>query len=251
MAVRSLTLFLLIAGLLMSGWVVPRIARVAPATGVDMKQAKPNIPPGVPEDSQPTGMRDHCHLPNATHQLTALLPLSEKKLALTAASSPTFFVYVPPRQPTVKEGEFRLFDRQGKMLLVRKLNLPNQSGILGLNLPASVFSLKLKQLYRWEFSLICQASDRTKDTTVGAFIQRVELGSDLIRMLQSASPQAKIDLYAQEGIWHDLLGFLVRLHLQQPSNPTFRKNWLAYLKQANLAHLTEEAILPTITIQLN
>lgn len=176
--------------------------------------------------------------------LTALGP-KDRKLT-TVAATPTLFFYIPEtintnlRMPL--QAELVIVDKMGKDLAGTplKLELPHQSGIIKLSVPEDI-KLEAGQEYTWQFTIICDSSDRGSDVWVGGILQRTELTSSFLSELAEAAPLKQAELYAQARIWNETLEIAAQLR-EQNQTP-----WEQLLESVGLDQLAEIPFVEVIT----
>lgn len=203
---------------------------------------------GAPGRVEGAGTRGgNCSL--ADKPLTALVP--NNRFGATVAAHPTFFVYMPALSPQERplSVEFLLEDANGNQVYKSTFQANKISGILALSLPAQAGlpSLKVGQDYKWSFSIICNADERSRDIAVEGWVRRVALDPTLEAQLAQASPTQQVDLYAEAEIWHDALAALVQLRRNNPSDSAVTQQWEKLLSAAGLSDLTQEALVPNLT----
>lgn len=183
------------------------------------------------------GTRGECQ---SDKPLTALV--QETPFSLTTAEYPTLFVYIP--QTDAKLAEFVLADENKGDIYRGKFNIASKVGVFSLSIPATSISptLEVGKNYHWYFSLICDAEDRAEDLDINGSIQRVNLSADLVTKLEKASMRDRVNIYLQEGIWHDALTTLASLRRDNPKDSALAKDWANMLKQVDLNDIAEEPI---------
>jgi hypothetical protein len=101
---------------------------------------------------------------------TALVP--QDQIITTLSSQVNLFFYIP--QPSSQQAEFRLLDEDNQEIYIQALNLPKQAGVVKIQLPNKVF-LELNKFYKWNFTLICDAHDSSKNESISGLIKRFAL----------------------------------------------------------------------------
>jgi len=249
----SLALFLKLA-LLTGLFTVLQTPQVLLAKGIpqrwEAKQYQPPFGIGAPRRTEPGGTRSPgSSCPIAGKPLTALVPTN--RFGVTVAAYPTFFVYVPALLPQMspREVEFVLKDTNDDELYKATFKTSGRPGIVTLNLPtqAGLSPLEVGEDYKWSFSVICQADERSKDITVEGWVRRVELNPTLNTQLKQASLQRQVELYAEAEIWQDALATLVQLRRNNPSDPAVAAEWAKLLSAAGLENLSQELLPPRPT----
>jgi hypothetical protein len=132
--------------------------------------------------------------------LTALVPFSH--MGQTISGHPTFTWFVPDR--TSRPLQFRLFTRSGQLLY--KTEMESQPGIMSVALPSNLSQLSIGQSYQWQVVLVCDPNVPSRNVVAAAEIQVVAPVASLQSQLAAAqTPQQRIDLYAQAGLWYDAI----------------------------------------------
>ena len=220
--------------------------------GAGVRPNKPAVDPRLPRGGQAGAPR---RAPACLHKdskpLMALLPLSESNLAFTTSVHPTFYVYVPPRVDSRPTAEFKVINNEGKTIFQESIALGDKSGVMGFQLPQTAAPLMFGQDYRWEFILVCVPGNpsngiSSENLTVGAKVQRIKVDPDLANQLSKATPDKKAELYAQQGIWYDLLATMAELRLEEPGNTQISKYWIDLFNQdiVDLETVANEPVLP-------
>ncbi|HEY9650262.1 MAG TPA: DUF928 domain-containing protein [Coleofasciculaceae cyanobacterium] len=229
--------------------------RIVLATGIpqswEAKAYQPRTDMGTPRRVAGGGTRGSgdCAINDIPKPLTALVP--NNHFGVTATAYPTFFVYMPALEPqdTPRLVEFVIEDSNKNPIYNAKFQTNGIPGILTLSLPnqAGLLPLQVNQDYRWFFSVVCDAEDRSKDMTVGGLIRRVELDSVLNDQLKQTSLEQQIDLYAEAEIWHDALATLAQLRRDRPNDPVIGEKWQQLLNAVGLKNIEPESLVPIST----
>jgi hypothetical protein len=170
--------------------------------------------------------------------LTALVPGNH--LGKTVAANPTLFWYVP--KTTARTAEFFVMDDAGNEIYQKTVSLPATAGVIKLDFPKSI-SLEINKTYQWEFGIICDSQDRTKDQLVMGTIQRTELSPELKAELEQAEPLAQAEVYAKAKIWQDTLTIAAELRRSNPDA------WEELLKSVGLEAIANEPFVECCTVE--
>lgn len=158
----------------------------------------------------------------------------------TTQAQPTFWFYNPYSQAADYSVRFELRrDSSSESIYKTSLVLPNQPGIVSLQLPNTV-SLEINQRYRWFLTVDCQPLSDATPVSVEGVTQRVAVSSDLSRSLTNASALEQAALYAKAGVWYDALTILAKLRQQNPQATT---DWQRLLKDVELSDLADKPIV--------
>ncbi len=156
--------------------------------------------------------------------IVALMPRSN--LGVTSSANPTFWFYLPPSDLDLQSLTFRVFglltqtasrsanstDSTEQEIWTTQLPLKSQKVATGL-LPVSYQGQLLATgTYRWEFSY--QQVGCSNPQILSGYIQR-ETYPNTSTIKQSRS---RLQFYAENGIWHELLTELITLRQKQSGN---------------------------------
>ncbi|MEH2137634.1 DUF928 domain-containing protein [Nostoc sp.] len=222
---------------------------------------------GAPSDRQGAGTRGDC--PNANIPLTALVPLTPRNLSLkqlrttdtssskfalglTTAEYPTFWFYVPYQIKDISIVKFVVLDENNNSVTKEPLliNLSGTPGVISVRIPTTEKPLEIGKYYHWYFLVDCKSqtsSEESEDIAVEGLVQRIEPNSDLVRRLGTATPQERVALYAQAGIWQDALTLLSELRLAKPKDTVLTSDWQDLLKSVGLEDVARETITQCCT----
>ncbi|BAY19148.1 hypothetical protein NIES21_50070 [Anabaenopsis circularis NIES-21] len=156
--------------------------------------------------------------------LTALIPQSN--LGLTTVGNPTLYFFIPQNTATNLELVIQNDNQDGQTVYQQKYQPNTKAGVIGIHLPPD--TLAVNQKYKWNFSIKCNPQDSSLDKVVQGTIQRFENPS-LMNKLAQATPQERVLLYADAGIWHDALDTLARLRYARPYDLKLKADWEALL----------------------
>ncbi|MBD2181941.1 DUF928 domain-containing protein [Planktothrix sp. FACHB-1355] len=195
---------------------------------------------GAPERSAGGGTRGPSCVESGVLPVTALMPTRDN-VGTTASTNPTLFFYVP--KTIAKSAEFVVVDEQGKEVYLSSFPLAATGGIVKVHIPQSA-SLQVGKDFVWQFALICDGSDRSKDQFVRGTIRPIELSSDLKQKLQQASsPLEQAKLFAEARIWNETLAIVAELRNTYPTE------WEQLLKSVGLEALAAEPIVDSSTAE--
>ncbi|MBW4468957.1 MAG: DUF928 domain-containing protein [Stenomitos rutilans HA7619-LM2] len=164
--------------------------------------------------------------------LTALVPATPDGTPFvekTIQDRPIFWFYVPFVPTSSRNAEFAIFDESEKDVYAAKFLLTQQPGIVRLQLPNTMPALQEGKRYRWVFSVICNAANRSGDATVNGWVQRVSLTPELNRQLQQKNELTVISAYANAALWHEMLTAMAEFQRQKPQNSQAKATWMSTL----------------------
>ncbi len=167
---------------------------------VALAKYTPPKKPSAPKETGTNTTRGGSCEANSVARLTALVPFSH--VGETISGHPTFTWFVPDR--TSRPLQLRLFTRTGQLLY--KTEMESQPGIMSVALPPNLPQLLIGQSYQWQVVLVCDRNVPSRNVVATAEIQVVEAAQSLQAQLAAApTPQQRIDLYAQAGLWYDAI----------------------------------------------
>ncbi|MCL6434960.1 MAG: DUF928 domain-containing protein [Leptolyngbyaceae cyanobacterium HOT.MB2.61] len=212
--------------------------------------------PGPPSRGTPIGRyrggasRGSC--PQVELPLTALVPF-EHKLAsktqgvpvtnvwgLTVSERPTFWFYVPYEKGAAYLAEFVLQDEEEVDVYRSAIALPNQPGIVSVQLPSSAPALELNKPYYWFFKIYCNQDKKNVSIFVEGMVQRVSLSETETQSIDSLS---KVYFYAQKGIWYDTITTLANLRYSKPTDSTLTESWTSLLQSIGLKDMAAAPLI--------
>ncbi|MBD2436780.1 DUF928 domain-containing protein [Nostoc sp. FACHB-110] len=150
--------------------------------------------------------------------LKALLPKSN--IGLTTLDNPTLYLFIP--QTPASEIELIIQDENAQIVYQQSYKPSTQAGIVGLSLPPNTISVGKK--YQWTLAIICDSQDRSLDSIIEGKTQRVA-NPGLMKKLEQATLHERLHLYAEAGIWYDVLDTLVKLRYANPNDLQLKIDW--------------------------
>lgn len=227
-----------------------------PARGGGTYFQLPDPPPGAPPEGRRRGGATRGSVnqgacPKLPIGLTALVPAIGEPTAdanekpgqvwgNTTLAQPTFWFYSPYPQAADYSVRFELRrDGSGESVYKTSLVLPNQPGIVSLQLPNTV-SLDVDQRYRWFLTVDCKPLSDATPVSVEGVILRVPISSSLSQSLANASALEQASLYAKAGVWYDALTILAKLRQQNPQAATA---WQTLMQDVGLSELADRPIV--------
>jgi hypothetical protein len=185
----------------------------------------------------------------ATQPQNESAPDMEMVGGLTFEENPVFWFYLPyvlplgslteasessPASSPNRVAQFVLLDEAEQvvwqeLMLVELREMPR---LVEYSLP---YPLEVNELYNWYFSVICDSDKLSRNSTVRGWVQRVESSEDVQTTLSQAAPLQQYLIYAEQGIWIDMVNSLVELRRQ--FNYIGRDVWANLLSHLNLPDL--------------
>lgn len=204
---------------------------------------------------------------------TALIP--EKLLTKTAQDLPTFFWYIPYQSiqkaelTIVKDLDIRSmvnpdclgcfnadwmdledFQQLGQVVYHTTIPLAGVPGIIRFTVPPTqnLPALENGQRYFWQLKLVPEDYKNSLKPeeplpVVTGWIQRINLDPSLRTQLNQSSLQVRTGIYANHGIWNDVLTTLSELSCSTRNSPTLSSEWQSALKALNLENLAGKPLV--------
>ncbi|MDJ0677377.1 MAG: DUF928 domain-containing protein [Calothrix sp. MO_167.B42] len=219
---------------------------------------------GIPPGKRSGGaVRGEC--PRTAISLTALVPATEEGLTFvekTVSPHPNFWFYVPYAEKFPSSSgrrlEFVLLDDSENIFyratyyLPQKLSSVKAGGIISVPMPKTIKPLQEGRRYRWVFSVICNPTNPSGDTTVNGWIERVAINHTLNGQLdEKLKLERSAADYAAQGIWYETVGTLAKL-LRDEKSPSskLQRNWSSLLESVGLTKLSTKPIVPLAQCQV-
>lgn len=152
---------------------------------------KPRTGMGIPQNS--IGGTTRSGLCTSTKCSIALVP--NDSIPLTIAERPSFFFFVPKiaEKGSESKAKFQLFD-QNEGVYQTTFDLTTTGGIVQFKLPADAPALEVGKNYQWRVVIL----NSGQTNQLNGFVRRVNL-------TDSKVAEVTAEIYAQDGIWLDLL----------------------------------------------
>jgi len=197
---------------------------------------------GSPDNRQPSSDRPGCPEVSDNIYLTALIPQSN--YGLTTLDRPNFYFYVPYSKNDGVSAEFllRYYPTSTDTINIyqQKIELGNTAGIIKVNLPETIEPLIENGIYDFSLILTCQGTN--EEIWVRSYLQRVTLNSEIQQQLINANLGEKLAIYAQQGLWFDLLNSIAQLYISNPENEAIKTIWQDILQQVELENIVDKPI---------
>ena len=170
----------------------------------------------------------------------------------TIEKYPTLFVYIP--KTSAPQAKFRLSDDRGYPVYEETFNVTKTPALVSLNIPSEEkYSLKLGKKYYWQLSLICDPNYISDNySSLGGFLERVELKEELANKLSNAEPREHPFIYAEseyegKGLWLDTLTSLANLIKANPNDSDLQQDWVSLLESVGI----DNSIIKAPLLELN
>lgn len=197
-----------------------------------------------PDVKAPGNRQAGTHRGEACPEDLSITPLIPKdNLGLTLAESPTFFAYFSQTSAKI---EFSLKTEDGKNMVYETAFQMEKPGIVGVTIPAAAGdrkSLEVGKRYQWSFAVVCNPEDRSGDSFVKGWVQRIEAPPTLASDLANPDPMARLIVYAKNGIWYETVAALAEMRRQNPDDAMLAVEWTQLLQSQNLDPIADRPLV--------
>ncbi|MEM7591044.1 MAG: DUF928 domain-containing protein [Cyanobacteria bacterium P01_A01_bin.83] len=159
-------------------------------------------PPGddKPKDTGAGGSRDGLRCNPNEQPIHAIMPPGN--FGLTTKVKPNIYLYLP--QNSAKQVVLAI-QNENKTIYERAfLPIETNNNIASFSLPKNKLNLEADKNYQWKISVICSEHPKPGDPTFTGWIQRVE-PTAIQKQLNNKTNQERIQYFAENGYWYDLL----------------------------------------------
>ncbi|NJP09480.1 MAG: DUF928 domain-containing protein [Leptolyngbyaceae cyanobacterium RU_5_1] len=206
--------------------------------------AQQYVPPkrGIPKRREGAGTRgpsDICV--QGQKLLMPLIPVED--FGYIASKTPVFFWYIPTTN--AKTAEFKLLDNADEELHSSTITLNRTSGLVSYKLPElATNKMEFGKNYIWQFSLICDPNQPSRNPFVEGGVQRVEPDATLKSALKKAkTSRDRASVYASAGIWHEAIAILAKQRCDRLDDPALKASWETLLKSGQLENYVQEPLI--------
>lgn len=96
--------------------------------------------------------------------------------------------------------------------------------------------------YKWSAALVPDPEDRSKDLVASAALERIASPDALRAQLAQADAAAVPALYAEAGLWYDVLTTLSELIEADPQDTGLRRQRVALLEQGGVREIALDPV---------
>jgi hypothetical protein len=170
----------------------------------------------------------------AKRSLMALVP--NTNTGLTLAERPTFWIYLP--KTTAKQIVLSIREAGIKDHAQIYLPTPEDSGVVGFQLPATGPALEIGKTYQWAVVLICGARPSPNDPAIAAWVRRI----GPVQPLKKGTILEQAAWYGEQGIWYDAIAALAEVRRTKPNDQGLTDIWTNFLNSAGLEAISTEPL---------
>ncbi len=189
--------------------------------------------------------------------VAALSP--SNNLSLTASDRPSLYFIVSTFNQSYPT-EFSLRDSEGNVVYNKTVEIEKDQEIVSIQLPEK--SLQAEQNYRWYFSVVCDAYERSQNIVLTGWLGQISPDAVAEPLTQSiasfdsptnrdnsnrdnSSVEAGIErvkAYQNSELWSDAVSALVELRQRYPNDYSVRAEWSYLLRSLGLENIIEPSI---------
>jgi hypothetical protein len=170
----------------------------------------------------------------AKRSLMALVP--NTNTGLTLAERPTFWIYLP--KTTAKQIVLSIREAGIKDHAQIYLPTPEDSGVVGFQLPATGPALEIGKTYQWAVVLICGARPSPNDPAIAAWVRRIAP----MQPLKKGTILEQAAWYGEQGIWYDAIAALAEVRRTKHQDKGLTDIWTNFLNSAGLEEISREPL---------
>ena len=205
--------------------------------------------------------RDDAQASTLENQTSSVNSDPELVGGLTITGQPTFWFYVPyvasPNEASsqLRVAQFVLVDAADETAqpILNELvafDLSDSPRLVEYQPP---YTLEPERLYKWYFSVICDAEKLSRNPVVRGWVQRVEEPANLQIELSNVAGFDRYGVYAENGIWFEAVTALVNARRQFTSID--REDWSSLLAYFGISDTYQLGLLeptaPTVREVVN
>ena len=175
---------------------------------------------GAPSRTASGGTRgDRCQLP-AGKRISALVP--HNNINTFAGPQASLWLRIPAELSQKRAEIFVQNPETFEIIYQQQFLLSDlETGISKINLPATDDEgtplLAAEKDYFWEFAVICDAADRTRDHIAQGFVHRLETTDAFEQELATLTPGEQAEQYAKSEIWQETLELALQTRASEPT----------------------------------
>lgn len=162
----------------------------------------------------------------------------------TALAHPTILVRVPDLPGATLSFTLQNEDATAELYATQFELTGGEKGIVGIQIPDTAAPLAVGQTYAWQvlLSSSCGPSLGNFRLSTGSWLERVEPTYQL-EAIEQAPMSDRPALYADAGIWQEMVSTLAVLRLENPDDIAMNESWSSLMQSVNLEELANDPIL--------
>jgi hypothetical protein len=160
-------------------------------------------------------------------EFVVLVP--RQNIGATATDYPTFWLYVQTAVEKPIPIELELRDQQDNTIYRTQFELTQKHGIVSIPLPKTAPALRVGETYYWYFSSFEYELYRFGE------LQRIALSPRVEKQLANLTPQERIIVLANKGLWYETITELAELRRTYPEDAELKAAWEELLADPDVA----------------
>lgn len=212
----------------------------------------------LPDRGYPSGRRRGAASRGCSKEYLALQALvPNTNFGLTSSENPNFWFYIPKVKAQSLVGEFVLQEvsnREGSNneIYREQFSLSSQDKIVKIYPQLSTQgNLKHKKTYQWFFKIYCRSQnmeelsdyDPSDYVYTEGQIEKITLPPNIETQISTGSLSDRLNIYAEYGIWYDLVSTLGEQLLAEPNNDELQQEWNELLSAVGLDNLSDKELI--------
>ena len=158
----------------------------------------------------------------------------------TLEARPTILVYVPASNAT--EAVFSLKSESKKLVYQMTVAIPQQGGVVAVELPADAPELAVETNYQWYLAMKLDNELSPASPFVDGWVKRIAPTSQLTAELAQGEGLADVEVLGSNGVWYDTAAQLAMLTNAQP-NDEMTNHWYELLESVGLEEIAAEPLV--------
>lgn len=159
--------------------------------------------------------------------------IAPEHVGYTSTSAPVLYWYISEDMKTVFE--FALINDEDIEPMVEVMSEQVMTaGLNSMDLADHGVTLAPGVAYQWSVALVSDQDKRSSDIVSSGQIEMLELTDEQKALLENASAEERVAIFAREGYWYDSFAGLSELIAGDPANGELRAQRAALLEQIGL-----------------
>ena len=205
------------------------VLAVGAAPALAQESAAPNVIRFQPPDTTTPNRRVGGVVRGAGDPLPAIINLAPARVGLTVARQPVLYWYLSGRSDYPIE--ISVIDGNTvEPLLEFRIKPPVEMGVHTIRLADYGLNLAPGRTFEWFVALVSNEDVRSEDVVSGAAIMHVAESRSLTARLAGVEPEERARIFAEEGLWYDVVDTLSEAIRRTPENLSLRA-WRADLME--------------------
>jgi len=168
-------------------------------------------------------------------ELPKIYTLVPDHVGLTISASPNLYWYLSESAVGRIRFELTLIDHEEiEPVFDIAIDEPSKPGLQKISLAKYGVELDVGREYQWFVALVPNDDHRSEDRVSSGWVERVAEPEGFQAKLMAADANGRCDLFAEEGLWYDMLRASTELVLSHPDEPNYMQQHEMLLNLAGL-----------------